>query len=85
MMIAARLSVKKGYLTNKELIRIEGLLEKLMLPTKTVFDKVKMIDAIGKDKKRKGKSISFVLINGIGNAVIEEIEIRELADVIKEL
>ena len=85
MMIAARLSVKKDYLTNKEFIRIEKLLENLTLPTKTEFDKVKMIDAIGKDKKRKGKNISFILLDGIGNAVIEEISIKDLEEIIREL
>lgn len=85
MMIAARLSVKKGYLRDEELARIDGLLERTGLPTKMPFVREKMIDAIGRDKKRKGNDISFVFINGIGNALIEEISFKELEKLINEI
>jgi 3-dehydroquinate synthase len=39
---------------------------------KTIFK------AMTKDKKREGDSIHFVFLNGIGDAVIEKIPIKEL-------
>jgi 3-dehydroquinate synthetase len=31
-----------------------------------------------KDKKRKGRYISFVLLSSIGDSVVEDIEIKEI-------
>jgi 3-dehydroquinate synthetase len=36
------------------------------------------MDALRKDKKRKADRIHFVLLDDIGRAAVEEIEIREL-------
>ncbi|MBN2062456.1 MAG: 3-dehydroquinate synthase [Deltaproteobacteria bacterium] len=85
MMVAARLSVKKGYLTSEELLRIEGLLGRFGLPTKMLLDKEKIIDAVGKDKKREGRNIFFVLLNGIGDTVVEEIPLKEFEELMNEI
>ena len=82
MFVAAALSEKKGYLTTSEVGRITGLLDKLHLPTRLEIDGGKVLDALKRDKKRAGDSIHFVLLNGIGNAVIEDILIEELEAVL---
>jgi 3-dehydroquinate synthase len=65
--------------------RIEELLKKLKLPTRLQIDGERVIEALRKDKKREGESINFVLLHGIGNAVVEEIPIKELEAVIDEI
>ena len=78
MMVAANLSVSKGLIDGKDAERIEFLLKKVGLPTKLKYDKSKIIDAILKDKKRRGDEINFVLLEKIGKVKIEKITIGEL-------
>lgn len=79
MMIEAALSTSRGLLSEEELIRIKNLLTYFNLPTEIDKQKKHMIiDAIAKDKKREGNGIYSILINGIGNAVIEKIHIKEI-------
>lgn len=84
MVVAARLSEKRGNISPADTNRIETLLRKLKLPTELPLNKAAVLDALMKDKKRKGDLIDFVLLQGIGNAVLEEIPIRELEDVVRE-
>ena len=81
MTAACRLSVKKGYLSETEAERIRRLLEKLNLPTDIRMDRRKILDAVKRDKKKEGNFIYFVLIKGIGEAVVEAITFGELEDI----
>jgi len=85
MVIASAISVKRGRLPAKQAERIERLLKQLRLPTRLQLDGVRVLDALKKDKKRKGDSINFVLLRGIGNAVVEKVSISELEAVAKDL
>ena len=76
--IASTLSVKKGLLSVQEAERLIRLLKNFKLPTRLEADSRKIFDALGKDKKRAGDRIRFVLLDGIGNAMVENILIREL-------
>ncbi len=78
MSAAAAISVKKGLLSAADAKRIENLLANLGLPTKIPADRQKITDALGKDKKREGNTVHFVLLKGIGNAIAENISVREL-------
>ncbi|MGD2184942.1 MAG: 3-dehydroquinate synthase [Desulfobacterales bacterium] len=82
MAIAAALSVKKGLLTADEDKRLRALLNNLKLPTDFGFESKAVLKAIGKDKKREGNWIHFVLLNGIGSATAEKITLEELEDAI---
>ncbi|WP_439952607.1 3-dehydroquinate synthase [Desulfonema ishimotonii] len=84
MVVAAALSVRRGYLPAGEAARIKALLNHLKLPTRLRLDRQKALDAIRRDKKREGDHINFVLLRGIGDALIEEISIQELEAVINE-
>ncbi len=84
MVLAASLSVKRGLLSKAESQRLVTLLNCLNLPTTMDVDKEKALDALKKDKKRKGTDIHFVLLDGIGKAVIETISIDELSRVVNE-
>lgn len=83
MVAAARLSEKKGFLSEEDRVRIEQLLEKLRLPTKIPAQGKGLYQAMAKDKKREGETVFFVLLKGLGNAVIEEICLEELKSVLE--
>jgi 3-dehydroquinate synthase len=80
MVAAAALSVKKGRLSADDAGRIKALLQKIGLPVIIQAEGKKIFDALKKDKKRKGDLIYFVLLNGIGNAFVEQIPLKTLED-----
>jgi 3-dehydroquinate synthase len=84
MVLAAALSVRKGYLSAEEAERLESLLGNLKLPLRVKIDGKAVLDALRQDKKRNLDSIYFVLLRGLGNAVVEEITIRDLKSFLKE-
>ncbi|MGD9162066.1 MAG: 3-dehydroquinate synthase [Desulfobacteraceae bacterium] len=80
MVAAANLSESKGLLTSEEKQRIVALIKNMGLPVEMKTDKEKVLDAMKRDKKKEGDSIHFVLLDGIGKAVIENISIKELEE-----
>ncbi len=78
MVAACKISVNKGFLKDEELERIKRLIELYGLPVELPCDRVEVFDAIKKDKKRDDASLHFVLLSGIGSAVVKEIPISEL-------
>jgi len=86
MVFAAYLSVRRNLLSKEEAFRIYRLLYRLGLPVEIDLniDKDKIKDALGKDKKREGGYIHFVLLESIGKARVVEISIDELREVIDD-
>ena len=80
MVAAASLSESRGLLSADDRQRIIELLKVMGLPVEMEADKEKILDAMKRDKKREGDSIHFVLLAGIGKAVIENITIKELEE-----
>ena len=78
MVVASKLSIKKRGLPTKEAERIETLLQRIGLPVSIQAKRKSVLDALKKDKKRKGNRIYFVLLNEIGNAFVDRIPIKEL-------
>jgi 3-dehydroquinate synthase len=78
MVSACMISEKLGLLKHKDRLRVEELLTNLGLPVHIQADHEKLFEAMGKDKKRQKDRIHFVLLEGIGEAVIKEISISEL-------
>jgi len=76
--LAAAISVRRGRLAVAAHERIMRLLKQLRLPCAASIDLRHLADAIRKDKKRRGETIHFVLLEDIGKAVVEEIDIDEL-------
>jgi 3-dehydroquinate synthase len=85
MVLASVLSRKRGYLSTRDEERIEALLDQLNLPTRFPGDSKILFDAIRKDKKRNGNNLNFVLVQGIGRAVVEEIPLKALEDEASEI
>ena len=82
MVLASRLSAKKGYLSVEDSVRLCDLLEKFNLPVRLDFNRQQVVEAIGKDKKREGDRLKFILLKRIGEAVVNEISIYDLEDLL---
>jgi 3-dehydroquinate synthase len=82
MVVASQLCVKRGHLSARHAERVESLLQKIGLPVRIQAEKKSVLDALKKDKKRKGDRIYFVLLNEIGNAFVDQIPITDLEAVI---
>ena len=82
MVIASALSVEKGLLSPGDQKRMVALLERLGLPVCMAMDKKAVLDAMQKDKKRRGDRIKFVLAHGLGRALVQDVGLEELADVL---
>jgi 3-dehydroquinate synthase len=85
MTVASLLSMNKKMLTEKEVDRIRHLLTLFNLPVGIEADKTKMFDALARDKKREGDGVFFVLLSGIGQAVVEKISLAELENVLQRM
>ncbi len=78
MVIAAELSVRKGLLEENTLHRLKTLLERLKLPVTLSYDRQAVFQALKKDKKREKEHMHFVLLDALGKAVVESIQLNEL-------
>lgn len=75
---SAQLSVRKGLLEENQKKRILDLLASYELPVENNSDSAAIFEALVKDKKKEGGSIHFILMKGIGDVVIEQIDVKEL-------
>jgi 3-dehydroquinate synthetase len=64
--------------------RVIRLIEKYHLPVRLQFDREKIWGILKMDKKRVGNEMNFVLLNKIGEAVIQPIPIVQLKDLINQ-
>ena len=85
IVFASKISLNKGYISNECFNSIVHCLKNIGLPTKLNVDKKPILEAIKKDKKRAEDNISFVLLNKIGEAIVEEISLSELENYIYDL
>jgi len=85
MAIAADLSVKCNRLSISDNKRIHNLLANFKLPIQLKFDPKMLVDGITRDKKREGDMIHFILLNGIGDAVVEKFSIQSLSELLNDL
>jgi 3-dehydroquinate synthase len=83
MVVASKISVKGGHLPAKDAQRIETLLQEIGLPVRIQAEWESVLDALTKDKKRKGNHIHFVFLHEIGNAFVDQISIKDLEPVIR--
>ncbi len=85
MVASAKLSAFKGLLKDSEVKRIETLLDYFKLPVKLRGNRDAIMDSIRKDKKREGETIHFVLLSGLGDSLVREIELEEIRKVLLDL
>ena len=80
MVIAAKLSVQKGWLADADVDRLDRILQSYGLPVRPPVDAASMLAALRKDKKREGRRIHFVFLESLGKAVVEELDLDDLHD-----
>jgi 3-dehydroquinate synthase len=85
MLVATGLSHKRGLLSGEEGERIRALIIQLGLPHKLQGDGDRIVQALRRDKKKEDEEIHFVLLQQIGNAIVEKVALEELETVIEEL
>lgn len=81
LVVAAKLSLNKGLLTENEYQKIVDLLTSLQLPTQITEQQTEILQALNMDKKREGAGIHFILMQGIGSVLIESIDLTTLQEV----
>lgn len=85
MIMEARLSSLRGMLSKADLDRIKGMLQAVGLPVSFQGRAERIIDGIRKDKKRDDDNIYAILIHGIGMAVMEKVNIKEIEEIIYDM
>jgi 3-dehydroquinate synthase len=72
LIAAGELSAALGHCDAALPARIRAALIRLGLPTRHTFDPAAALAAMGTDKKRRGRSLRFVLIRGIGEVTVAD-------------
>lgn len=85
MVIAAKISAKRGLLPEADVTRLVSLLQALSMPTEISLSPEELFSALKRDKKREGESIHFVLLTSIGSCVVEKISLSELERIVYDL
>jgi 3-dehydroquinate synthase len=80
MELASGFSLSRGMITREEHNRITGLLNSYGLLPGHDIPADQITQLIMKDKKKSGNEVSFVFLNGIGNAVTEKVTVSEAAE-----
>ncbi len=80
MVFAARLSEHKGLLKPEERQEVVALLNALGLPLESLSPPEEIFRILSHDKKRMGGHVHFVLMNGIGDVVVEPMSLNELSN-----
>ena len=78
MAAAVSVSIARGVLKEQEAKRIITLLERLGLPTKMPARPADLVEMLRRDKKRSGRSIHFILLKAIGEAIVEKMPLAEI-------
>ena len=86
MVMANRLAVKLGYLTETEEKEIKKVLEENNLPTTfKIKDEEEFYEHFFADKKTLNNSIKFIIPNGIGNyKIVQDVDKEILLEVLRE-
>lgn len=85
MVMAARYSQLRGSLSVADADRLEALLATAGLPVQMELDADEIYQNILKDKKKSGEDVHFILLKGIGDALIEAIALSDLKSIVHDL
>lgn len=80
--VITRAAVKLGWCRPGVAARVEGALLRNALPVSTPFSAAELAEAALSDKKRSGGGITLVLPREIGDCILREIALAELAPII---
>ena len=85
MVLATRLSHAMNMLSASDVDVIHELVSAAGLPVNMELDPDVIFQNIRKDKKKSGDSIHFILLKGLGNAIVKTIPLGELKRILHDL
>jgi 3-dehydroquinate synthase len=85
MVLAAKISEEINNFHTVEKDNIIALLKQYQLSTTLDFDKGKVFSILTKDKKRVGDNMNFIVLNKIGEAVIQPISLTQVEDLMHQI
>ncbi|MDZ7761658.1 MAG: 3-dehydroquinate synthase [Desulfovermiculus sp.] len=85
MAAAAELSVRRGLLSQADCARLRSLLTAYHLPTQLQTEPANLVQALARDKKREGDDVHFVLLQGLGQAVVQTLPLSEVEEVLQSM
>lgn len=85
MVMAARLSHILGLLSSTETELLSKVIASAGLPVKQELDPDVIFRNIRMDKKKSGKDIRFVLLEGLGNTIVKTLPLSELKIMLHDL
>lgn len=84
MCIAAGISEDMGLLENEKALRLKRLLQSCGLPVSLEQNASVLAEAVENDKKRRGETIDFILLEDLGKAVIKSVPLSRLQGIIRD-
>jgi 3-dehydroquinate synthase len=84
MVAACTISEEINNFTSPEKQKIIDLLQQYHLPVQLSFEKENIWEILVMDKKRSNDSMSFILLDAIGTAVVKPIPLQQLKDLIDQ-
>ncbi len=85
MITACRISEKLNGFSTIETDKVSDLLQKYELPVVFKSDPEETWEILQHDKKKAGSNISFIVLNKIGKASVQSIEMDHLHEIFKEI
>ncbi len=85
MVFAAGLSHALGLLSTGEVEQLRGVILSAGLPVDLQADPDHLFENLRKDKKKEGEVIHFVLLEGLGRAVVKPIPLKDLKIMLHDL
>ncbi|MBA4321242.1 MAG: 3-dehydroquinate synthase [Odoribacter sp.] len=85
MIIAADISVRLGFLQPEDRNKLFNLLNSLELLVNYTITHEQVKELISQDKKKLGKSVSFVMLEKTGKAIVKKITVTKLLEYYKSL
>jgi 3-dehydroquinate synthase len=85
MVLASKLSVKLNLIRENDFLRIKNLLKNLKLPVTTDTETAEIFKVMKQDKKREGDTLHLVLLQDIGNAIVKQVSLKKLEELVYDL
>lgn len=84
MVAAAIISEEINNFSSAEKEKIENLLQQYQLPVAFKYDKQKAFQLIKSDKKRSGHAIHYILLNKIGEGIVQPVSFDQLQNLFNQ-
>jgi len=85
MAVAAKISVRRGLLSQADSDRLIDLLTAYNLPTRLQAYPDSLTQALARDKKREGDQLHFVLLQGLGQATVQTLPLSEVEEALQDM